>query len=143
MKLKVLRNHIFVIFVMDIVLLGIAWYCSFLIRFDFSIPSQFVIVFKRALPLVVITKVISFYLFDLYSGMWRYTSTNDLLNIIRSTSIAFLCIIFAILLVTRFYNVPRSVFVIDWTTTGASPPMATSPILICRVFRRLIDDFGY
>src|SRR5437016_8495543 len=31
-----------------------------------------------------------------------------------------------------------SVFVIDWTVRGASPPTVTFPTLICRLFRRVI-----
>jgi FlaA1/EpsC-like NDP-sugar epimerase len=117
MKLKLLHNNIFVILVLDAALLAIAWYCSFLVRFDFDIPVEFFKVFRRVLPLVIIAKIISFYLFDLYRGMWRYTSINDLLNIIRSTTVASLCIICVILIVTRFHNVPRSVFAIDWCLT--------------------------
>ena len=117
MRLKFFHNNIFVILVLDIVLLAISFYFSFLVRFDFDIPVQFLTVFMRVLPLVIITKIISFYFLDLYHGMWRYTSINDLLNIIKSTSIASLCIICLILVVTRFHNVPRSVFAIDWCLT--------------------------
>jgi len=114
---KQFYTNFFVILAIDIMLLVFAWYSSFLIRFDFNVPVQFFVVFKRALPLVITVKLISFYIFDLYRGMWRYTSVNDLLNIIRSTSIALLCIICIILIITRFHNVPRSVFAIDWCLT--------------------------
>jgi FlaA1/EpsC-like NDP-sugar epimerase len=98
-------------FAMDFILLSLAWYGAFLVRFDFDIPSQYVF------ALIIITKMISFYLFDIYRGMWRYTSIADLLNIIRATSIATLFVVGVVFLFTRFYNVPRSVFVIDWCLT--------------------------
>jgi hypothetical protein len=35
-----------------------------------------------------------------------------------------------------------SVLVIDWTETGAPPPMATLPIWICLLTRRLFSKIG-
>jgi FlaA1/EpsC-like NDP-sugar epimerase len=104
-------------FAMDFILLSLAWYGAFLVRFDFDIPSQYFVAFKNVFALIIITKMISFYLFDIYRGMWRYTSIADLLNIIRATSIATLFVVGVVFLFTRFYNVPRSVFVIDWCLT--------------------------
>lgn len=102
---------------MDVILLCIAWYGAFLVRFDFDIPNQYLLVFKKILVPIVIIKMINFYFFDVYRGMWRYTSISDLLNIIRSTSIASLLVICVVLFVTRFHNIPRSVFIIDWCMT--------------------------
>ncbi|MBL7196349.1 MAG: polysaccharide biosynthesis protein, partial [Desulfobacterales bacterium] len=60
---------------------------------------------------------VCFYLFDLYRGMWRYTSIADLINIIKASTIASLLIISIILFKTRFEGFARSVFVIDWCFT--------------------------
>ena len=117
MRFLFFRNNIYVILAMDIILLILVWYSAFLIRFEFDIPVQYFVVFKKVLPLVVIAKMIIFYFFDTYRGMWRYTSITDLLNIIRATSIASLFVICVVLIITRFYGVPRSVFIIDWSLT--------------------------
>jgi FlaA1/EpsC-like NDP-sugar epimerase len=102
---------------MDFILLSLAWYGAFLVRFDFDIPSQYFIAFKNVFALIIIVKMISFYLFDIYRGMWRYTSITDLLNIIRATSITTLFVVGVVFLFTKFYNVPRSTFIIDWSLT--------------------------
>tara|TARA_Y100000590_G_scaffold52089_1_gene54639 strand:- start:8389 stop:10143 length:1755 start_codon:yes stop_codon:yes gene_type:complete len=50
----------------------------------------------------------------LYKGIWRYASINDLINIVKATSItisAFLILMFAI---TRLESFPRSVLFINW-----------------------------
>ena len=117
MKFRQFRNNIFIMLAMDIILLSLAWYGSFLVRFDFDIPSEYFVAFKNVFALIIITKMISFYLFDVYRGMWRYTSIADLLNIIRATSIASLFVVGVVFLFTRFYNVPRSSFIIDWSLT--------------------------
>ncbi len=73
--------------------------------------------FYRILPFVLITKITCFYFFDLYRGMWRYTSIGDLLNIIKAASVSTLIITFFILIRYHFIGFSRSVFLIDWCLT--------------------------
>ena len=116
-KFKLFYKNFFVILGMDILLLSGSFYAAHLIRFDFDIPHQHWSLFYRALPIVVIIKLISFYFFDLYRGMWRYTSIVDLFNIIKASSLSTLVIIGFILFRTRFLGFSRSVFIIDWCFT--------------------------
>lgn len=68
--------------------------------------------------MVLVIKLAIFYCFDVYRGMWRFTSINDLFNIIKASSISTLIIIFLILFSpSRFIGFPRSVFVVDWCLT--------------------------
>jgi FlaA1/EpsC-like NDP-sugar epimerase len=70
------------------------------------------------LPFVLIIKISCFYFFDLYRGMWRYTSISDLLNIIKASCVSSLVIVCLILFShSRFIGFPRSVFIIDWCFT--------------------------
>lgn len=67
---------------------------------------------------MLVIKLAIFYCFDVYRGMWRFTSINDLFNIIKASSISTLIIIFLILFSpSRFIGFPRSVFVVDWCLT--------------------------
>jgi FlaA1/EpsC-like NDP-sugar epimerase len=117
MKIVTFRNNILLVLAVDSVLLALAFYISHLIRFEFQIPEHFLILFKRTLPIVIIVKIICFYFFDLYRGMWRYTSISDLLNIMKAASVSSLLIISYILIRTRFVGHARSVFIIDWCLT--------------------------
>ena len=116
MKFRLYRNF-FIIFGIDLLLLTASMFLAHLIRFDFDIPRQHLIVCYQMLPFVLVTKVISFYFFDLYRGMWRYTSIVDLLNIIKASTLSSLLIITFILFSTRFQGFSRSVFIIDWCFT--------------------------
>jgi FlaA1/EpsC-like NDP-sugar epimerase len=70
------------------------------------------------LPFVLLTKIVSFFYFDVYRGMWRFTSIADLFNIVKASSIGSLLIICIILFSpSRFIGFPRSVFIIDWCLT--------------------------
>ena len=87
------NKNFLIIFVADLLLLTAALYTAFLIRFEFSIPSFFMTSFLHMLPYVLLTKIASFYFFDLYRGMWRYTSISDLLNIIKAATASSLLIV--------------------------------------------------
>ena len=110
-------KNFLIIFVADLLLLTAALYTAFLIRFEFSIPSYFMTSFLHMLPYVLITKIASFYFFDLYRGMWRYTSISDLLNILKAATASSLLIVAFIVFKSRFIGYSRSVFIIDWFLT--------------------------
>jgi len=117
MKYKLFYKNFFIKLGMDALILAAAFYFAHLIRFDFEIPFPFYLSFQRTLPVVLILKLSCFYFFDQYSGMWRYTSISDLLNLIKATTVSSLLIIFFILYSTRFINFSRSIIVIDWCFT--------------------------
>ncbi len=117
MKFKRFQKNFFIIIGIDIIFLTGSLYLSHLIRFDFNIPVEFWHPLKRILPLILIIKILCFYYFDLYRGMWRYTSIIDLFNVIKASTISLLVIISFILFSTRFERFSRSVFIIDWCFT--------------------------
>ncbi|OQY01708.1 MAG: capsule biosynthesis protein CapD [Desulfobacteraceae bacterium 4572_123] len=115
---RLLHRNVFVILGIDLFLLSASIYFAHLIRFDFTIPQKHLILLYQILPFVLIVKIVCFYFFDLYRGMWRYTSIADLLNIIKASSVSSLVIICLILFShSRFIGFPRSVFVMDWCFT--------------------------
>jgi FlaA1/EpsC-like NDP-sugar epimerase len=117
MKPNILRRNFLVIFGCDVLLLGFAWYAAHVARFDFIIPQYYLASLKRLLPIILLVKIGCFYFFDLYRGMWRYTSIADLLNILKASVISSLLLISVVLFGTRFEGFSRSVFVIDWCLT--------------------------
>ena len=118
MKYRLLDKNFLVILGMDILLLASSLYIAHLVRFDFNIPQEHLHLLYWMLSFVLLTKIVSFFYFDLYRGMWRFTSIADLVNIIKASSISSLLIICFILFSPhRFIGFPRSVFVIDWCLT--------------------------
>lgn len=116
MKIRISRN-LYIILAIDIILLCLSFYVAHLIRFEFMIPEWAMEKFFNMLPYVVAVKILLFYFFDLYKGMWRYTSLNDLLNVVKASTIGGLCVIVFVLYMNRFEDVSRSVFIIDWCLT--------------------------
>lgn len=72
-------------FFMHIVLMGIANYSAFWLRFDGDIPDWAMTIFIRTLPILVLVRLLMFLPFRLYGTVWQYTSLWDLRNIIGAT----------------------------------------------------------
>jgi FlaA1/EpsC-like NDP-sugar epimerase len=117
MKIRRLYTHFFIVFGVDCLLLAGSLFTAYLMRFEFNIPDSFLSNLFKIIPLVVLTKLVCFYFFDLYRGMWRYTSITDLFNIIKASTTSSLLLLAFLLLRYHFVGYPRSVFLIDWCLT--------------------------
>jgi len=95
-------------------LVTLAFYLSYLLRFEFDIPVAQFTTFLYTLPLVVSMKVGVFVFFRIYQGLWRYTSVEDLLTIGKASIVSSLGVVLVILLLYRFQGYTRSVFMLDW-----------------------------
>ena len=71
---------------------------AFLLRFDFSIPDQFLKVLLIWLPVFSLIQVLIFQFSNLYKRLWRYTSLFDLFAIFKtvfvSSSVSFIATLF-------------------------------------------------
>jgi FlaA1/EpsC-like NDP-sugar epimerase len=110
MRIVQYRRPVIVLF--ELVLVIAANYLSFSLRFDGNIPSQYLDLFLRTLPLVIIVRMIVFIPFRLYEGLWRYTSLWDFQKIagavVTSTAAIYLVVSLGY---RRVY--PRSIILID------------------------------
>lgn len=91
-----------------------SYWFAFMLRFNFTIPDIYLSMFYKTLPAIVIIRIICFYFFGLYSGVWRYASMNDLLRIIKGTVTGSCLFVTYVGLLFRWIDFSRSVFVIDW-----------------------------
>lgn len=113
-----LRNpHFYVMLLVDAILVSAAYFFSYLLRFEDGIPPPVWDTFLATLPVIVSIKLAIFFYFDLYKGMWRYTSLIDFINIVKASTLSSAVIVLFILFTFRFVGYPRSVFVIDWGMT--------------------------
>ena len=118
MKFRFIHKNFIIVLLADILLLSCALFLAFLIRFEFHFPRPYFTMYYQMLPLVLITKIGCFYFFDLYRGMWRFTSIADLLNIIKASCVSSLLVISLIHFIHfNFITFPRSVFIMDWCFT--------------------------
>ncbi|MBA4367473.1 MAG: polysaccharide biosynthesis protein [Desulfobacterium sp.] len=112
MKIKIRKNLLFLI-ALDSLLLVLSYLLSYMIRFEGSLTALELTTIKNTIVPLLLCKLIVFYHFNLYSGMWRYTSIVDLMNVIKSVSVSSLFIVSFIVMYSGFYGFSRSVFIID------------------------------
>jgi UDP-GlcNAc:undecaprenyl-phosphate GlcNAc-1-phosphate transferase len=98
----------------DFVIIVLAYYGSFLLRFDGDLALPMWNRFVMSLPIVIIAQVAAFLLTGLYSGLWRYTSIQDLRRFMIGTGLASLVSVAGVLAVFRgLQGFSRAVFIID------------------------------
>ena len=101
----------------DMVLVFSAYFLSYYLRFDGQIPQRELTNFMQTIIWIVPLKLLCLGFFDLYKGMWRYTSIYDLINLTKACFTSSAIIIVLLLITVRFVGFPRSVFIIDFFFT--------------------------
>lgn len=101
----------------DAFLLAASYFLAYYLRFDGDIPPDSLANFRKTLIWIVPLKLVCFYFFGLYKGMWRYTSIEDLKNLIKACVTTSVIIVLALLFTVRFVGFPRSIFPIDFLLT--------------------------
>jgi FlaA1/EpsC-like NDP-sugar epimerase len=116
-----MTRHIYknflIVLAIDVFFVAFAWYVANLLRFNFDIPPDSMAAITRLVPIILGTKMVIFYLFDLYKGMWRYTSMVDLLNIIKASGISSLLVVTLVAFTHGLAGFARAAFIIDWGLT--------------------------
>ena len=103
--------------IVDFLLICIAYYSAYLLRFDGIITEANLYLISISLPWIIIIKFTCFIYAGLYKGVWKYISISNLVSIFKAVfagsilSIIFLTIFF------RFKDYSRVVFIIDWLLT--------------------------
>jgi FlaA1/EpsC-like NDP-sugar epimerase len=107
---------------LDAGLVALAYYLSYLLRFDGDVPPLYSDLLERTLPFVVVGSVFVFALFGLYRHWMRYASQRDYLQIAQACVLATLALVGYVAVVqprleftgTRFASVgvPASVLVL-------------------------------
>ena len=117
MKYLVRNRNFWLMLGGDTIWIILAWAASHWLRFEGHIPVENLYGFKFFLATIVFLKLPLFFLFNLYRGMWRYTSLEDLLNILKATTLSSLILVLIVFFVFRFQGFSRSIFIIDFMLT--------------------------
>ncbi|NIM19652.1 MAG: hypothetical protein GTO51_04635 [Candidatus Latescibacteria bacterium] len=98
----------------DLLLITISYMGAYFLRLNFRFTYPEGIAMLKAFPIVLVVRSACFHWFGLYRGVWKYTSTEDLIKIIKAVSTGSAIIIASVVLLYRFVAFPRSLFVIEY-----------------------------
>ena len=113
---------------------ALSLWAAFALRFDFSIPRDYETLLAQTVPIFILVKLVAFWIFNQYSGWWRYVTLQDLLGIARAAAVSLLSLA-GVVLIADLRAFPRSVFVLDSVMTVA---MLSTIRVSIRLFRERV-----
>ena len=120
MFLKLLNNYAskWVVFIIDICLVCIAFLLTYVIRFDIRFDFDQSVIMPQ-LVLIILSAALSFLLIGSYKGVIRHTGTRDVFNVFTGVTIfSFIITVVTIgnnlLGVYENFNIPKSIIVIHY-----------------------------
>lgn len=122
----------------DAVAIVLAWGLAYSLRFNFTIPSQFVTTMMETLLFVLPVHMLVFMALGLYKGVWRFASVLDLKRIVSAVGLAALVVSAAFFMARGFLVVPRSVLILNPILLVM---MMGGSRFLYRIWREY-DDFG-
>jgi UDP-N-acetyl-D-glucosamine 4,6-dehydratase len=102
--------------VLDLFAIAASTYIAFLLRFDFSIPLQYVSDMYKSFFILGSIRIVLFYILDIYKVSWRYFSFKDQVQItyiLISSTIVFTILVY-LFRESFFSGYPRSVIPIEF-----------------------------
>lgn len=94
----------------DTVLIILAFYLAFYLRFEGIIPAQHLQQFIDNIITVAIIKIFVFYYFKLYKSLWQYASIEELMQITVAVTISNAAVISYLFI--KQIHLPRSIYIL-------------------------------
>lgn len=103
-----------IVMLSDAILVVLALYLSYSLRFGSIHLSGHMLQFVQTIPLVLVVRLSVFYAYGLYKGMWRFIGVRDLITLIKATTVGSIFIVGILFLFGQISQYPRSSFIISW-----------------------------
>ncbi|MBU0633724.1 MAG: polysaccharide biosynthesis protein [Candidatus Omnitrophica bacterium] len=113
-KVFILKYRRALILATNLLLIFLSYYAAFMLRFDLNLPDIYFKIFLRTLPFLILVKLLVFYYFGLFRGIWKYVSMYDLVQIIKANLVAAVGFVIGNHFIYGTYIVPRFIFVNDF-----------------------------
>src|SRR3989449_5283708 len=110
---RILRVRRQMIVLAHAVLVALAYWLAFALRFEFRLSNDEWSQWSRTLPFVLVVRLLVFQWFHLYVGLWRYVSMRDIVVILKAGTLSSAILSVGILSVYGL-DFPLSVLMIDW-----------------------------
>ena len=97
----------------DLVLIVVAYYSAYLLRFEEQF-EDYRTVFVQTISPVIVLQIAALAVCGAYRGLWRYTSVPDLLRLLQGITLGAVATVAYFALVSRLEGLSRAVFVLNW-----------------------------
>ena len=128
-----LKNNFILEVALYLFAFGLSYVAAFYVRLEGVIPQQTWAVINNTILIIIVIRALSFVMFRVFHGQWRYCSILDVLAILKAITFSSLIIITLFYILFKFEGMPRSVFIIDWL-------IVLFMVSGIRFFRRLLKE---
>ena len=108
-----MKRESFLLLIADIILINVAIIISFWIRLPNFLRTPNFYAYQQIAFFFVALKLLSYWLFGLYGGIWRYSSINEAFSVFKAVTVASLATT-GLVFFTQALPFPRSVILLDW-----------------------------
>jgi UDP-GlcNAc:undecaprenyl-phosphate GlcNAc-1-phosphate transferase len=99
---------------LDLILIPLAYWISYLLRFEGSAYGANFPIFLKSIPIVVACQLFAFFSFGVYRGIWQYVGMRDVILYGKAVTAGTVLSVLINLGLYRFISFSRTVFVIYW-----------------------------
>ena len=92
---------------------ALSYIASFYLRFEFTMPPQYFQMFYETLPLLVICRMIAYYVYKIHTGSWLFVSMSDLMDTLKAVLLGSVLFVITMVFVYGLDEFPRSVFILE------------------------------
>ena len=107
-----LRRHTLPLLLIDLLLVGLAWWAAFWLRFNLDIPAEFAGRALESTPWVLAAFAVGLLSTGVYRQVWRYIGLHELRQLTIGVALGSVLAAAAILML-RLPNFPRTVFLLQ------------------------------
>lgn len=96
----------------DITAIPVSWYAAYWLRYNMH-PFPGIMSSAHtfaALSLLTLVQIACYYYFKTYRGLWRFSSLNDVIRILKSSICAIVVVIPVFYVTSILHHIPRSIF---------------------------------
>lgn len=94
----------------DILLIPIAWFGAYWLRFNLErIPAESLVQALAIIPCAIVLQILSYLLIGPYRSMWGFASLHDLAKVIKAVTLGGIALLITVHIVSKFHGVPRSI----------------------------------
>jgi UDP-GlcNAc:undecaprenyl-phosphate GlcNAc-1-phosphate transferase len=98
---------------LDVVLIVLAYWSAYAIKFGAFSGNQAWNLFLRSVPVLVFVKMATFLAIGVYRGLWRYTGLDDLIVFVKAVVLSSVISVLVLLFAFRFEGFSRAAFILD------------------------------
>lgn len=99
---------------LDVVLVALAYYGAYLIRWEDNLPGAQRDILLHSLPVIIAAQMLVLLVLGVYSGLWQYAGLRELTKIVAAASVGVAAAAFLTFAMYEFQGPSRAVFVLDW-----------------------------